>query len=251
MVKSTKKNLYLNTKLKKTHTKPGVWKIAKLPDNNIDIWVPDTKDTRRSAVVQTHLRNGRWESRIAKLLKKHTKPDSVAVDVGAFIGSHSYTLSKAVGDKGKVYCIEPQPWASSAIDKTLKKNKIRNVVVMNAGISNKKGKIYFCSDSTGGSTICTEKKKRLNSWEERYNIDIITIDSLGLNNVSIMKIDVEGHEISVLDGARKTIKRNRPVLIIEVWTKKKGKYDEFKRIMKELDYNITKVASEDFLCIPK
>ena len=66
-----------------------------------------------------------------------------------------------------------------------------------------------------------------------------------------MKIDVEGHEISVLEGAKKTIKRNKPVMIIEVWTKKKGKYDEFKKLMDELNYNVTRVASEDFLCIPK
>ena len=247
----TIKNSFKATKLKKSHHKPGVWRKVQFPDRKWDLWVPNTKDTRRSAVVRSHLRNGRWEGHISKLLKSHARLNSVALDIGALIGTHSYALSDAVGPKGKVYTFEPQPWATHAINKTLKKNNAKNGVVKTVGVSDKTGKIHFCSDSTGGSTICTEKQKRLNSWDERYDIDIVSIDSLKLNNVSVVKIDVEGHEINVLEGAIKTIKRNKPVMVIEVWTKKKGKYDAFKKIMSKLNYNVKDIGSDNFLCTPR
>jgi hypothetical protein len=97
--------------------------------------------------------------------------------------------------------------------------------------------------------MCKERKKNY-KWLERYSIDIINLDSLNLKNISIMKIDVEGHENEVLIGAKKTILSNRPVIIIEIW-KSKNKFKQFNDIMKLYKYKIKKITATDYLCIPK
>lgn len=226
----------------------GVWKNIKFPKSNKLMWVPKNKDSLKSAVVRAHLKGNAWEKRIAEILNTYTKKNTNAVDIGGFIGTHTYTLSDAVGN-GKVYTFEPQPWAYKCIRKTLSKNKIKNVKLTNKGISDKKGIINFCSDYTGGSSMCKERKKNY-KWLERYSIKIINLDSLNLKNISIMKIDVEGHEIEVLKGAKKTIMSNRPVIVIEIWNNKK-RFKSFKEIMDSYKYNISPITKTDYLCIPK
>ena len=236
-----------SSKSVKNIVKNGEWKTIKFPKSKKSMWVPKNKNSLKSAVVKAHLKGNSWEKRIALLLDKYAVENTNAIDIGGFIGTHTYTLSDAVKN-GKVYTFEPQPWAYGCIKKTLEKNKIKNVKVFNNGVSDKKGTIEFCSDFTGGSSMCKERKKNFD-WKERYNIKIINLDSLNLKNISIMKIDVEGHETEVLRGAKKTILKNRPVIIIEIWNTK-TKFKQFNEIMKQYNYKIEPITKTDYLCIP-
>ena len=247
-IKKTKKNIKsIRNKNINSIVNNGEWKTIKFPKSEKSLWVPKNKNSLKSAVVKAHLKGNSWEKRIALLLDKYAIKNKNAVDIGAFIGTHTYTLSDAVNN-GTVYTFEPQPWAYQCIKKTLAKNKIKNVKVFNNGVSDKKGTIEFCSDYTGGSSMCKERKKSYD-WKSRYNIQIINLDSLNLKNISIMKIDVEGHENEVLHGAKKTILKNRPVIIIEIW-KSKTKLNQFHEIMKEYNYKIEPITKTDYLCIP-
>ena len=136
--------------------------------------------------------------------------------MGAYIGTHTMSLVDAVGPKGSVITFEPQPWAYKGIKKTLAKNGIKNVKVVNAGLSNEKGKLRFCSDGSGSSSICTERSSSKKKWEEVYDIPVVTLDDYNLKNVSIMKVDVEGHEQKVLEGSLKILENNQPNLLIEI-----------------------------------
>ena len=247
---SKQKSRVSNRMNKGANSLPFVIRDVKFPRSTKKMAVPNTKDTMRSAVVRRHIKGGSWEIKIAKLLDKYCKPNSVAIDIGGFIGTHTLTLVDGVGEKGKVYTFEPQPWAFNMIKKTLKENKISNVNVYNAGVSDKKGFIEFCSDETGGSTICTEKHKSKKSWKSTYKIKLMPLDSLNLKNISVMKIDVEGHEISTLEGAKNTILSNKPAIIIEVWNRDKKKR-EFQAFMKSINYRVTHISGEDYLCLPK
>jgi FkbM family methyltransferase len=229
----------------------SVWRNVKFPKSTKKMFVPNTPKTKRSAVVRRHLKNGSWESHISKILYDNALPNTNVVDIGAFIGTHTLALSDISSKgNGKVYSFEPQPWAFDTIKSSIKKNKIKNVKVYNIALSNKSGTIQFCSDNTGGSTICTEKNKSINSWNSNYNVKMKPLDSYNLKNISIMKIDVEGHEISVLEGALDTIKRNRPKILIEVWNRPK-RQKEFMGFMKKINYKVKKISGEDYLCSPK
>jgi FkbM family methyltransferase len=247
MVK-TKKNMEYT--IKKSMTKRGVWREIEFPLSKKTMFVPDTPDTKTSIVAQTHLKGKRWEPKIAAILTKYCKKGTTAVDMGAYIGTHTMALVDGVGTKGKVVTFEPQPWAFNGIKKTLTKNGIKNVKVVNAGLSDKKGTIKFCSDGSGSSSVCTERSANKKKWTEVYDIPIVTLDSYKLKNVSIMKVDVEGHELNALMGAKKTILSSKPVIVLEVWRKRTNRLNKIKEFMSSVQYKIEHISADDFICFP-
>ena len=59
-------------------------------------------DTKNSVVAQAHLKGRKWEPKIAAILSKHAKEGTVAIDMGAYIGTHTMSLVDGVGKSGKV-----------------------------------------------------------------------------------------------------------------------------------------------------
>jgi len=218
-----------------------------IPYLNKLVWVPITKETLGSGIVKAHENNKMWEPHIADLLKKHTKKNSNAVDIGALLGTHSFVLSDAVGE-GFVYSFEPQPWAYKSIKKSIEKNKIKNIYLFNLGLSNKKGELNFCSNKTGGSHIVKDTKSCTLPY--KYSISVEKLDDYDLKNISCMKIDVEGHELEVLEGSTNTINKNKPTLIVEVWNKLNSR-NNIKNFMEKINYNMEYISGDDFLCTPK
>jgi hypothetical protein len=87
-------------------------------------------------------------------------------------------------------------------------------------------------------------------------IKVVTLDSKGLTNISMIKIDVEGMELQVLEGAMETIQRERPVLFMEIWKRRRKQTFSnpiFKKILEELHYkpiNIGGYEGHDYIFIP-
>ncbi len=88
----------------------------------------------------------------------------------------------------------------------------------------------------------------ISSEGDGESVEMVTLDSFNLDNVSFIKIDVEGHEIEVLKGARATLERNKPVMVIEVY----GRSDKDDRLdfIRSLGYDVTHISDEDYLCVP-
>ena len=247
--KSSKKEMEYTGK--KSLSKRGVWREIEFPLSKKMMFVPDTPDTKNSVVAQAHLKGRKWEPKIAAILTKYCKSGTTAIDMGAYIGTHTMSLVDGVGNNGKVVTFEPQPWAFKGIKKTLAKNNIKNVKLVNAGLSDKKGKIKFCSDGSGSSSVCTERSAGRKKWAEVYDIPIVTLDSYNLNGVSIMKVDVEGHELNALMGAKKTIEKCNPVIVLEVWRKRTNRFQKIKEFMDSVNYEIKHISADDFICFPK
>ena len=146
------------------------------------------------------------------------EPGSIVLDVGAHIGH--YALMAAPRAR-LVIAIEADPSNFSILKNNIALNRFTNIIPLRIGVSKKSGKstIYVASKSSG-STSSLEKK-----WLENYadaraieisceTLDYLT-DSLRLKRVDWLKIDVEGHEVSVLEGAPKTLSGTNH-LVIEI-----------------------------------
>lgn len=166
------------------------------------------------------------------LVKKFIKSGTDSIDVGVYRGVYSYEMSKY---SEKVHSFEPNPIIFKYINKNLKKF-IKNIHLYNFALSNQNKtmnlKIPIRNSNSnkeifeeyyemGKATIHNE-----NNFENYENFEIQTkkIDELSFDNkISFIKIDVEGHELEVIEGAKNTIKRDKPILLVEIekqYTKK-------------------------------
>ena len=166
------------------------------------------------------------------LVKKFIKSGTDSIDVGVYRGVYSYEMSKY---SEKVHSFEPNPIIFKYIDKNLKKF-IKNIHLYNFALSNQNKTINLkipIRNSNSNKEIFEEYYEmgratihNENNFEnyENFEIQTKTIDELSFDNkISFIKIDVEGHELEVIEGAKNTIKRDKPVLLVEIekqYTKK-------------------------------
>lgn len=207
--------------------------------------------------IKNDIRSGRfWEPHVSGYVLKYSRPGSIAVDIGAHIGSHTLTMSRGVGPYGKVIAFEPQP-------KTFRE------LVLNMSLNNCSNIVYFWG--AAGNEPKIVELDPLNSANEGTAgighggtgkfVKQITLDSLELYNVSLIKIDVEGMEDQVLEGATQTILRNKPVILIEIAGGQLPESapphirDEIYRRVKMVEdfgYEVERIMNHwDYLAIPK
>lgn len=152
-----------------------------------------------------------WEPYVTGYFFKYSKPGSVAVDIGAHIGTHTVQLSRAVGKEGRVVAFEPQPKIFKELLLNMALNQVENCDFYWAACGKEQGRIELSplfAPNEGGTGF--------GGGGTGQFVDLIPLDELHLQNVSFIKIDVEGMEIDVLEGARQTILRDRPVLLVEI-----------------------------------
>lgn len=165
---------------------------------------------------------GRYENRSLCLIKSFLEsviPDphrSSALDIGANIGNHSIFFSEFFGE---IYAFEPNPrtFALLKFNSEYASSK-KNINCFNFGLSNQNGHLLFRSSKAniGGSSIVSDTDQ--GSDAETFLIDVKRADEITElcdKEISLIKIDVEGHELPALRGAEEIIKRNHPVLLFE------------------------------------
>jgi FkbM family methyltransferase len=157
-----------------------------------------------------------------KMLRKKLKPEDTFIDVGTHIGWYSLNAAQVVGIKGKVVAFEPNPACIDVMEKNVKLNKLSNLVLEKIALSDKEGEFdFWIGDDMGGSFI-KENTQRLTVDRKikKVKVKAMTLDAYckkhQVKNITLMKIDVEGAEMQVLKGAKNTLKKFEPDLIMEV-----------------------------------
>jgi FkbM family methyltransferase len=146
-------------------------------------------------------------------------PEDVAIDVGANKGSYLWSLSRAA-PRGRVVAFEPQPVLATYLAEACKACGLRNVVVEAAGVSREAGVATLAIPGSGASSPGASFESSVSGSEPCRLIDVPTIcldDYFAGEKARIgaMKIDVEGHEFSVLAGAARLIETHRPTVVLE------------------------------------
>ncbi|CAN5507047.1 hypothetical protein BH10BAC1_BH10BAC1_07690 [soil metagenome] len=145
------------------------------------------------------------------------KTGDLIIDIGANIGQTAMTFAKLGGENSMIYGFEPDPVNFLIAKENLKQNKFKNIHYFNVGLGSKKEELSLKINSPqnrGGNRIDRNRS------EESFTIKIESLDDLiaqlNIENVNLIKIDVEGFEKEVLEGAIKTIKKFSPTLFIEI-----------------------------------
>lgn len=157
---------------------------------------------------------GAYEPHILDLIQKHLPSNGIFFDVGANIGQHSLFAAACLRETGKVYAFEPLQSFYKQFQRSISLNGFNNIQVFNfaCGNSTEQKQIYTKYDNAGGSST-------VKLWEPdaTNTIDIKKIDDMfgDIQKIDLMKIDVEGMEYAVLQGATNVITQLKPKLIIE------------------------------------
>jgi FkbM family methyltransferase len=164
--------------------------------------------------------------------------DKTFVDIGAHIGTYSWILGT---QSKKVYAFEPTKsiynilCANIALHNLSSKTEAHQVA-----LSSQRKKMTFFENSEDGGT---NGLMACNDYIDKYEIEVKTLDDYNIENIGIIKIDVEGHELEVLRGATQTLRNNGyPPLLFECWDNPNWK-DPLWSFLKELDYVIENVGN--------
>jgi FkbM family methyltransferase len=132
------------------------------------------------------------------------------VDIGANVGLYTYFFSRTFE---RIYSFEPIREKAPPPGKW---NRAR-VSVFNVALSDQKGSLHLYIPEENGSleTTLASVEPREGPCEVR-EVAVETLDAFGLQDIDLMKIDVEGHERQVIAGALNTIRNHRPLLLIEI-----------------------------------
>ena len=149
---------------------------------------------------------GRKQKRIASILR----PGMVCYDLGANVGFYTLLFSSLTGPTGSVIAFEPLPQNCERLRYHLEMNRCKNARLQPIAISNFDGLAHF---SPAGSNA-EGRLSRTGALEVQCRrLDTVVAEE-GLPSPNIMKIDVEGEENRVLEGARDTIRTSRPTIFV-------------------------------------
>lgn len=160
------------------------------------------------------------------LRRKHHGDGVIAIDCGANIGVHTIEWASAMTGWGSVIAIEAQERIYYALAGNIAINNCFNALAVNAAVSSESGTLqipnpdYFTPSSFGSLELQQRPNnefigQQINYTENTVIVRKMTLDELNLPRVDFIKIDIEGMEMEALSGARETINRYHPVLLIE------------------------------------
>jgi FkbM family methyltransferase len=137
------------------------------------------------------------------------------LDLGANVGNYAARLSKLVGATGRVLAFEPVPQTFELLTANVARFPLRNVTLFNVAVSNQFA-LHGMRVPVLQSGVQNPYMAHLTEDGAEMSVLCLPVDSLAIQRpVRLIKIDVEGHELAALQGMKRLIERDRPVLIIE------------------------------------
>lgn len=204
---------------------------------------------------------GAFEPGTVRQYRKSIRPGSVVIDVGANIGAHTLPLADCVGKTGKVIAFEPTDFAIGKLSANCKRNpilaeRIQAYQVMlvsrqNAGLTTTPA-LYSSwplevspevHHLHGGRLMPTlgAKSQTLDDF----------LNKEGVSRVDFIKLDIDGHECDMLLGAKETISRHRPEIIMElapyVLKEAGSSLNELVSIISSFDYGLFHMGNDERL----
>ena len=188
-------------------------------------------DPDSPAYWEREMLEGRFDPFIYDELKQFGEIEGGTVwDVGAHIGYHSLAFAALVGPSGRVISFEPNPFNLERLRGHLEKNPelASRITLITSAVSDVDGEASFSfspnvDDGTSSGSHLTSTPLPGESWEyesfSETRVTTVRADSLlesGVPPPDVMKIDTEGAEFLVVQGAKKLLSEHRPLVFIEV-----------------------------------
>lgn len=161
-----------------------------------------------------------YEPAVSRALMASTRRGDVVFDVGAFVGYYTVLMSTLCGPEGHTYAFEPEPRAYARLQKNLEMNGLTNVTPYQLAVADAPGTAALeTNEMVDGSVLVP-------AGRTTASVGVTSLDHSCYEEATrlprLVKIDVEGAEARVLQGARRVLAAARPLLIIEIHGREAG-----------------------------
>jgi FkbM family methyltransferase len=165
------------------------------------------------AVVSPMIATGWYEPAMTELFRHLVKKGMTVVDVGANMGWYTLLAARRVGDGGRVISIEPEPTNFSFLSKSVELNQFGHVRLLQECAAREEGTrtLFLELENLGGHSIVLSRGK--GSILVRSTTLDATFQELGVKNVDVMKVDVEGADAEVLSGCKRHLSQVTNMMI--------------------------------------
>jgi FkbM family methyltransferase len=195
--------------------RPFVWRmkngalVALLPAELLHDWT----------VSSICFHRGTWQPHVENALLELLKPGDTAYDIGANVGYFSAVMAKAVGRSGRVFAFEPVPEPYERLVLCQRLNDLSQLTALPIAIGARGEPVALTLDpSSPGQASFHESGA--NAATQRIDVPMRRLDDLlsdgQLAPPTLIKMDVEGHELAVVEGAEELLAKYQPVLIFEL-----------------------------------
>lgn len=225
-----------------------------------------------------------FEAVLRRVYESVLKPGDVAIDAGAHIGSHTFPMALTVGPEGKVYAFEPIPSCNRHIADSLKSEfcdyrKCIKLFGDALGAENKRSEFVIAVDAPAYSGLRT-RTYDVSTALKRVPVKVRKLDTIFLHSffrrlrrLHYIKVDAEGGEYHIFQGARELLGRFRPLVTFEFGANSIGEYnittDDMGKFWFERDYTVYDIngrlmesvpmfsesaqyqAVWDYVCVPR
>jgi FkbM family methyltransferase len=229
-------------------TNQGVWCKNRLGQSYQPLSFPEYR----------YMRNGNPEVNVSLLVEGLLQEGMTVVDVGGNHGLFSMEAAHFVGSTGYVYAFEPTPELCDHIRKHLEVNHIKNVYLLEKAVGSFDGnaKLRVHHECTGLNSLASQDLVWQGSTlvaDQVINVPLCKLDTVvnteNISHIDILKIDVEGFELEVLQGARNILVNQRVKYIIleiaEYHQQNSGlKIDDLLIFLDEVEYSIHLITPE-------
>jgi FkbM family methyltransferase len=214
----------------------------------------NTDDAKKSSLVERKIHNfnflldldsdgiskplyyqGFRERVFMSLLYEEISEGDVCIDLGSNIGFTTLFMSEKAGKTGKVYAIEPDPWNVNMLKQNITRNGFdHNTTVYEVAVSDKKAEIEFWqSEKSNLSSVQKTKHSTKSIKVQGHSLETFLEDK---DYPNFIKMDIEGHEVKVFEGALNYFKNNHKGttrILLEVHPHFYNEENNFEAILKE------------------
>ncbi|MDD2921953.1 MAG: FkbM family methyltransferase [Anaerolineales bacterium] len=178
--------------------------------------------TANDALAPSIFWRGKSEPIFFDFMSKYLKPGMTVFDIGANIGQYTLLASQCVGQNGRVHSFEPADREFSFLQRSIKNNELANIFLQKKAVSNFDGyaPLNIFPDGQGAYNTLGKPSHNVVAQikADIKEVECVQIDTYvrqsQINNVDLIKIDVEGGEINVLEGAKDLLSREDAPLVM-------------------------------------
>jgi FkbM family methyltransferase len=236
-------------KIANSYPSSSEWEWTKLPIDSPFTYVPFADNllmaveaSFQSIVTHALMIDQDWFEKEMEFWRTYIQPGMTVIDVGANAGVYTFSAAAKVGNKGRVFAVEPFSGCVRYLQETCRINQLSWVKVCPGAASNINGKVKLLLQSANElNQVVTDELADIpvGSFEE---VSCFTLDSLiteeNISNVDFLKLDAEGHEIAILAGSQQLINRFYPVILYENIMGKEGANIEVSQWLKNIGYQL-------------